>query len=88
MAYGDDYPEMAEISTVGTPWVVQVVIDLQLDELRSHPPIVLAAAQMLAGDHGGGSEVFCMHSLGLERIEAIHHPGGDFWDHHVRHSIR
>lgn len=86
MAYGDDDPEMATIRGIGTPSVVQVRIDLKRDDLRCYPPVVVAAAQLEIGDYGGGSDVFCMHSLGPDRIEAIHQPGSDFWDRCVGHS--
>lgn len=86
MAYRSDSDETRVLTQLGTPTIVSVLIDLSVDELRCHPSIACAAAQLHWTDYGGGSSIHCMQPLGSERIEAVHEPGSEFWDRYVRHS--
>ncbi len=71
-------PEMQRLESVGTPTVVVASLDLGIHYRRGGPGLLAAAVQQLRCG-SGGTNVQCEITLAPAYIEAIHHPGSDFW---------
>lgn len=82
MALRGGSPEMERLERVGIPSVVVAGIDLDRHCDYAHPGILAAAVRQLrSGD--GGTSIMSHSTVGPEWIEAVEHPGGQFWEQYV-----
>lgn len=75
-------PESQRLEEVGMPTIVVALLDPAKEISYAHPGIALSAARRVTMEDPG-TELRTIVTLGPERIEAIHHPGSEFWEQYV-----
>lgn len=74
--------ESRRLERIGIPTVVVTALDVAQHYASGSPGILTAAVQRLRGGDGA-TVIRSAIDLAPEFIEAIHHPGSEFWETHV-----